>query len=312
MDWGNLIYDMGYVVTAILTVYLSGWLIYDKLATSEYSLSKALFEDRNFAAGLEVAGFLFVEILIAVSAMSGDEVVKMNDAGIMVTDYYRDLEAVAVTILFCNLTFFLFRWVASQVLRWRFRGKLDAHGEEVRFNNEIFGQKNLGASLFSISYLLVMYFMILQEDFLGTQLYQVESYFNMLSVFLTGLVVYFLHNLVFLDRGHTTLEELFIDNNSGVGLSLVGFMFTVLFLQSRLITQFGQGEHFFNSSSDTYTYFVLLLVFIVLFRKVFTVALGIFTGRSFQKDFLVEDNPVAGLLDFAFVSSTGMLLGIIL
>jgi len=312
MNWETLLYDMGYVVTAIASVYLTGWLMYDRVATSGHSLSKALFEDRNFAAGFEVVGFLVIEVLIAVSAMSGEEITAINDAGVMVVDYARDLEAVAVTILFCNLTFFIFRWLASQVLRFRFRGKLDAHGEEVRFNNEIFGQKNLGASLFSLSFLLIMYFMIIQEDFLGTQLYQVESYFNMLGVFLTGMIVYFLHNLLFLDRGHTTLDELFIDNNAGVGMSLVGFMFTVLFLQSRLIDQFTQGEHFFNSSSDTYVYLVLMLAFILIFRKAFTITIGLWTGRSYQKDFLVDDNPVVGLLDFGFVASAGMLLGVIL
>ncbi len=312
MNWTELTYDLGYVVVAFLAVYLSGWLIYDKLATARHSLAKALFEERNLAAGLEISAFLFVEILIAVSALSGPEVRTMDLTGTMVTDYFRDLEAVAVTIIFSNLTFFLFRFIASWTIKTVFRGKIDPQGDAVSFNNEIFQQKNFGAALFSLSYLLIMYFMILQEDFLGDPTSLMQGYLNMAGVLVLGLAVYFIHDFFFMDRGHSTLQELFLDNNPAVGLSLTGFMFTVLFLQNRLMEQFGPQEHFFGAGSETYVYLLLVLAFILIFRKCFTVLVSILTKRNFQAEFLEEDNPVAGLMDLSFIASSGLLLGVLL
>ena len=308
----DLGYDMGYVIVAFLAIYLSGWLIYDKVATRGYSLGYSLFEDRNIAAGFEICGFLMVEMLIAINAMSGDQVTQMAESGEMVVHYWRDLEAVAVTIVFSNIVFFVFRYLASVIIKWLYRGKVDNQGDPVVFNNEIFKQHNIGASLFSLSYLIIMYFMIFQEDFLGTRGYQVESLINMTVVFLTGLLVYFFHNIFFMGKGHTTLDELFMDNNSGVGMSLVGFMFAVLFLQSKLMLQFTQEEHFFKTDTETYLYLGLVFIFILALRRIFIAFLDLFTKRRFKTDFLVEDNPVAGLLDMVFVCSTGLLLATII
>ena len=91
----------------------SGWLIYDKLATRGHCLSKALFEDRNMAAGLEIGAFFLLEFLIAVSAMSGDSITKMAENGEMVVHYSRDLEAIALTIVFSNIFFFTLRYLAA-------------------------------------------------------------------------------------------------------------------------------------------------------------------------------------------------------
>ena len=40
--WLDLLEGMGYIVVAFLAIYFSGWLIYDKIATRGYNLSKAL------------------------------------------------------------------------------------------------------------------------------------------------------------------------------------------------------------------------------------------------------------------------------
>jgi hypothetical protein len=312
MNWTELLYSLGYVAVAFVTIYISGWLIYDKIATRGYSLSEAIFKQRNLAAGLEISAFLFVQVLIAVNALSGASVTKMLDSGAMVVDYSRDLEASAVTILFSNLTFFVFRWIASSVIRRLYKGKIDNQGDAVDFNNEIFKQQNMGAAFFSISYLLIMYFMIFQEDFLGMAGYLRESYFNMGAVFITGLIVYWLHKVLFLQSGHTTLDELFLDNNSGVGMSLCGFMFAVLYLQREILESFGSGEHFFKTSEDTYFWFVISLVCVVVLRFVFTKILGWSTGTGFQKQFVEDDNPVMGLLDMTYLISSTLLLGAVL
>ena len=256
--WLDLLHGMGYVLVAFASVYFSGWLIYDKLATRGHCLSKALFADRNMAAGLEIGAFFLLEFLIAVSAMSGDSITKMAENGEMVVHYSRDLEAIALTIVFSNIFFFTLRYLAALFISWIFQGKLDNHGEVVSYNNEIFGQHNLGASLFSISYMLAIYFMIFQADFLGTQGYQLQGAVNMAVVSLTTLP-YFLYNILFMTRQHKVMDELFIDNNAGVGMSLVGFIFAVLHLQSQLTLHFVQEEHFLNSEASTYIYLILIL-----------------------------------------------------
>ena len=310
--WLDLLHGMGYVLVAFASVYFSGWLIYDKLATKGHCLSKALFEDRNIAAGLEIAAFFLLEFLIAVSAMSGSSITKMAENGEMVIHYSRDLEAIALTIVLSNLLFFTLRYIGSLFVSWIFQGKLDNHGEVVTYNNEIFGQHNLGASLFSMSYMIAIYYMIFQADFLGTQGYQLQGAVNMLVVALTALLAYFLYNLFFMTRPHKVMDELFIDNNAGVGMSLVGFMFAVMHLQSQLSLHFVQEEHFLNSEASTYIYLVLIFVFLLGLRRVFITILNILTNRNFNQDFLEHDNPVVGLLDMTFMASAGLMLAVII
>lgn len=309
--WLDLLEGMGYIAVAFLAVYFSGWLIYDKVATRGYSLSKALFEDRNLAAGFEIAVFFLLELLIAISAMSGDSVTRMAETGEMVVHYSRDLEAVALTIVCSNLLFFSLRYLGSLWIAWFFRGKLDSHGEAVDFNNEIFGQHNFGASLFSTSFMIAIYHMIFQADFLGTRDYQTEGLINLAVVFLTAVLVYFLHNLFFMTRKHHIMDELFIDNNAGAGLSLVGFMFAMLHLQSKISLHFVQEEHFLNSETSTYIYLLLIFVFLIGFRRFFIFLFDCLTTKRFNQEFLEHDNPVAGLLDMTFVISTGLMLAII-
>ncbi|PCJ18049.1 MAG: hypothetical protein COB02_12030 [Candidatus Cloacimonadota bacterium] len=95
-------------------------------------------------------------------------------------------------------------------------------------------------------------------------------------------------------------------------MSLVGFMFGVLYLQSRLISQFEQGEHFFKTGVDTYYYLIIMIVFILIARKCFTVFIEVFAKRNFKKDFLDTDNPVVGLLDMTFMVGVAYLLGTML
>lgn len=312
MDWNILFYDFGYVAVAFACIYFTGWMIYDKLATKAYCLSHAIFEEQNMAAGLEIACFLAMEILIAVSAMSGEEALQKTAGGELQFNYALDLEAVGVTILFSNIVFFTFRYVASKWIQSRFEGEIDQQGDEVQFNNEIFVQHNLAASFFSVSFMLIMYFMILQEDFLGIQLYKTEAYINMSAVLGLGLLNYVMYSLFFMKKGHATLQELFIDNNSGVGMSLVGFMFGGLYLQSKLIGQFEQGEHFFATEAETYYYLIVMIIFLLIARKAFTVFIEVFAKRNFKKDFLDTDNPVVGLLDMTFMVGVAYLLGTML
>ncbi|PCJ20162.1 MAG: hypothetical protein COB02_06055 [Candidatus Cloacimonadota bacterium] len=312
MDWNVLFYDFGYVAVAFACIYFTGWLVYDKVATRGYDVAHSIFEEQNMSAGFEIACFFTMEIMIAVSAMSGEGALQKTAEGEIVFNYALDLEAVGVTILFSNLVFFTFRYLASKWIASKFEGQIDQQGDEVKFNNEIFVQHNLAASFFSVSFMLIMYFMILQEDFLGIHLYKIESYYNMGSVFGMGAISYFLYTLFFMKKGHTTLQELFLDNNSGVGMSLVGFMFGVLYLQSRLISQFEQGEHFFKTGVDTYYYLIIMIVFILIARKCFTVFIEVFAKRNFKKDFLDTDNPVVGLLDMTFMVGVAYLLGTML
>ncbi|PCJ18050.1 MAG: hypothetical protein COB02_12035 [Candidatus Cloacimonadota bacterium] len=191
MDWNVLFYDFGYVAVAFACIYFTGWLVYDKVATRGYDVAHSIFEEQNMSAGFEIACFFTMEIMIAVSAMSGEGALQKTAEGEIVFNYALDLEAVGVTILFSNLVFFTFRYLASKWIASKFEGQIDQQGDEVKFNNEIFVQHNLAASFFSVSFMLIMYFMILQEDFLGIHLYKIESYYNMGSVFGMGAISYF-------------------------------------------------------------------------------------------------------------------------
>ena len=113
-------------------------------------------------------------------------------------------------------------------------------------------------------------------------------------------------------RQHRVMDELFIDNNAGVGMSLVGFMFAVLHLQSKLSLHFVQEEHFLNSETSTYIYLIIIFVFLIGLRRIFITILNTLTNRNFNQDFLEHDNPVVGLLDMIFMVSAGLMLAVII
>ena len=294
-----LIHNLGYVAVACVSIWLSGWLVYDRLMSRGYSLAKELFEKRNLAAAIEVGAFVAVQFLLAANALSGE-----NTAA----TYLKDLEAVALTILISNLLFFLFRSLAAVFVKRRFTGQLDSHGEAVEYNNEIFGQQNLASALFSVSFMILTWAMIRQEDFLNMNEYRVEAWFNMAGVFLFGVFLFLYYRTVFIPKGHGLLRELFIDNNPAIGLSLCGFLLANFDVQALLIEKFTEGEHLFRTSWHVWADFALVLVFLTLARQIFAWLMGKFSGRSYFQEFVVEDNVVTGFLDLILFVSMARLL----
>lgn len=303
INWDIILYDLSYVAVAFLAIYFTGWVLYVRYAASGYSVFTEVFEKRNMAAGFEIAAFLALEFLIAVSALKGEAV-----GG----DWVRDLEAVFLTILMSNLVFFGFRGMISLFVEWHFRGKTDQQGDFVTFNNEIFKQQNLAATFFSISFMILMYFMIEKEDFLSLHGSHVTSGLNMLGVFLSGVILYSVFNLWMIPKGHGLLQELFLDNNVAPAMSLCGFLFGNLYVQSRIIATLEDGWHVFNVGWILPAYFLAVLVLLLFIRMVFARCVGIMAGSSYSDQFVKADNPVIGMFDLVLFISCGHMLGTII
>ncbi|MBW7877232.1 MAG: hypothetical protein H3C47_14725 [Candidatus Cloacimonetes bacterium] len=296
-------YDLSYVAVAFFAIYLTGWLIYTRYAASGHSVVTEIFEKRNMAAGLEIAAFLALEFLLAVNALNGEAVA---------VSYLRDLEAVFVTILISNLCFFSLRGMVSMYIRSHFVNQKDSHGEEVRFNNEIFGQQNLAATFFSISFMILMYFVIQKEDFLSLEGSSTAGLMNMLGTFVSGALLMWVYSLVFMPKGHTVLNELFLDNNPAVGMSLCGFLFANLFVQSKIVLMLEDGAHIFNSGWVLGAYFLSILGFLIAVRFLFGFLMGRVAKGCYHEQFVKADNPVIGMLDMVLMISCGHMLGVII
>ncbi len=296
-------YDLSYVAVAFFAIYFTGWVIYTRYAASGYSVVTEIFEKRNMAAGLEVAAFLALEFLLAVNALRGEA---------MAVSYIRDLEAVFVTILLSNICFFSLRGLISLYIKSHFKGQKDSHGEEVRYNNEIFVQQNLAATFFSISFMILMYFVIQKEDFLALEGSSQAGVMNMLGTFISGVVLLWVYSMVFMPKGHTVLNELFLDNNPAVGMSLCGFLFANLFVQSKIILMLEDGAHMFNSGWVIAAYFVSILLFLMAVRFIFGFLMGRVAKGCYHEQFVKADNPVIGMLDMVLLISCGHMLGVII
>ena len=183
-------------------------------------------------------------------------------------------------------------------MRLWFRSNRDAQGQIITFNNEVFTQRNLASGLFSTALYLILVAGLVEEDLLNVYDYRVEATFNMLGMWLLGLVTILLHSWIYLGLGsrHHILHECFHDNNPAAAISLLGLVAGMLLLNHVLLEGFESGEHMFNQWL-LWAFLGVALIAVQIPRWILQLFLVAFYGVNIHLELVVRDNAAWGVLD---------------
>ena len=196
----------------IIISFFLGWVLYNHIILRKISLRDSLFEKDNLAAWIEFIGaFIFPTLFLAAKAVEGSASENLLvDLGICI------IYVVAYILLFTVL-----RLSSGLLVKLICAG--DSQGK-IDLNNEIYIQKNIAASLFSIVLSVIFVSLVRFLDVLPG--YFLTSLFKMGDVLVFTLIAFIRYSLI-LRQKTTLLKEIFIDNNAAAGAAFLGFMFAV-------------------------------------------------------------------------------------
>ncbi|MCH8316396.1 MAG: hypothetical protein IIA64_10520, partial [Planctomycetes bacterium] len=169
--------------------------------------------------------------------------------GPTLSSFILDLEATSLSLLGTLLLLAGLRRLIGGFLRRWFGNRRDAHGQIITINNELFGQRNLATGLFSTAIYLVLVFGLIEEDLLNITGNRLAATYNMLGVWLLGLIIVLLHSWLYLGFGpkQHILHESFHENNPAAPTSRLVLLAGILILNQRLMDPFPAGVHMFSS-----------------------------------------------------------------
>ena len=288
MEWMDLAVFMAYGVLGIVSL-LVWWVIYDYVLTPGQSVQEAIFgRQPNLAVATDLLGGLLALGILIYSVLTSPEI----------GDFVTDLEATALTLLGMVVLLGVLRLGIGGFLRLWFRELRDAQGDIITINNELFRQRNLATGLFSTSMYLVLAGGIVEEDLLNLAGYRGEALFNMLGVWVMGMVVVLLHSWLYLGIGSANhiLHECFHDNNPAAAFSMLGLVSGMLMLNHQFLAGFESGQHMFNQPM-LWAYLAGALGAVVLLRLLLQGGLALLLGVNLRVELVVRDNPAWGVLD---------------
>jgi hypothetical protein len=245
--------DFMFSFVIILVSFILGWLLYDNIITRGISLRDSLFEKDNFAAWVEFIGaFIFPILFLAAKSVEGSASSNL---------FYDLLYSVEYAISYV-IVFTVLRAVSSLIIRHL--GAKDEEGK-ISLNHEIYIQKNMAASLFSVAlstiFVSIISFFDVIPGFILTSVYKMSV---ILVLSLLSVIVYCL----ILRKKTTLIKEIFIDNNIAAGVNLLGFVFaveTILYNAAALQVQFD----LFQLAMMSFIGLVLIGILFAFFRWAF-------------------------------------------
>ena len=294
MNWQSLIEFGVYAFIGILT-FLLWWAIYEWVLTRKNSTREAIFGLKpNSAVALDVFGGLLAVGILNYSVISEPAFDSI----------WLDLEVTVLSLLGTVLLLALLRYLIGEFLRLWFGNQRDAHDQIITFNNELFRQRNLATGLFSTSLYLILVAGLIQEDLLNLTGHRSAAIYNMLGVWLMGLVVLLLHSWLFLGLGgrQHILHECFHENNPAAATSLLGLVSGTLILNHQLLDGLEPGSHMF-ASLELWGFLLLGVVAVFVLRWVLYLMFKVLLGVSVKYEFLERRNAAWGILDGGLIFS---------
>jgi hypothetical protein len=294
MEWFIISFFAVYSGVGVITL-LVWYAIYALLLSRGYSLREALFGEKpNVAVALDLlGGFLAAGFLIYATISSAPE-----------ASFRLQIPAVALSILAAVVMLALLRFLIAIGLRLWFRDHVDAQGDLISMNNELFRQHNVATSLFTTVLYLILVAGLSQLDLWNMEGTRIEGIYNMLGVWLMGLLVVLIHSVVYLEYGFRNhiLHECFHDNNPAAASSLLGLMAGMLMLTHQLIALFIPGSHLFNSPNMWLLLGGVLLV-VVIIRGLLQLILWLAIHVNLRHELVIHDNVAWGVVDGGLIFS---------
>lgn len=240
--------------TIIIISFIFGYVLYNYVVLRKINLRDALFEKDNLAAWVEFIGaFIFPTLYLSATAIEG----SLSD------NIFIDLSICVAYLITYILMFTLLRMLSGVIVASLAHEDQDG---KISLNNEIFKQKNIAASLFSIFLSIIFVSVIRFLDIMPD--YAVVSLLKASDVLVFTLVSFLIYCLLL--RTKTTLfKEIFIDNNVAAGVGLVGFIFAVETILSNAVLLQKEFD-FLELAAFSLISLILLGILSVLFKIIFS------------------------------------------
>lgn len=255
--WQNTMFSF----TIIFTNFVLGWFLYSKIITNKISLQDSLFEKDNFAAWLEFIGaFIVPTLFLASKAVAGSQ----N------SNIFMDLLISLIYVICYNLLFMFLRLISNYFVRL-FKTD-DPSNEKICLNNEIYKQKNIAASLFSISLSIIFANIISFVQFTDFNIIfssemLLNSIYKVLIILIATLISILCYVLV-LKKKTSLYHELFIDDNPAAGLCFASFIFSIQTILHGII-KLTPTINILDSSINILCSLLLFGVLGLIIRKIF-------------------------------------------
>lgn len=238
----------------ILVSFILGWVLYNLVILRNINLKDSLFEKDNLAAWVEFIGaFIFPTLYLAAKAIEG------SASEILLLDLLICVGYAAVYVILFTVLRLLSNGFVSLI-------SLGDQEGRINLNNEIYGQKNVSAALFSVVlsviYVSIIRFLDLTPEFFAA------SILKILMVLIFTLLAFAIYSLV-LRYKSTLMKEIFIDNNAAAGVGLLGFIFAVEMILNNAVT--AQKEfNFPDLLAVSALSLIILGIFSFIFKIIFT------------------------------------------
>jgi hypothetical protein len=292
MNWPALLEFLVFAGIGVLS-FLLWWAVYEWVLTRGHSTRDALFgRTPNVAVALDVAGGFLAMGLLNSSVIGGPAL----------DTFALDVEAATLELLGTLALLALLRMAIAAGLRLWFGNRRDEQGDVISLNNELFRQRNLATGLFSTGLYLVLVAGLLELDLLDLSGNRLPGTWNLLGVWLLGLVAVLLHSWLVLGFGgrQNILSESFHRNNPAAPTSLLGLLAGVLLLNHRLLASAPPGQHMF-STPEHWLFLLLGLASVFVLRGVLYLLLRGLLGVSLRAELLERHNAAWGVLDGAVI-----------
>jgi hypothetical protein len=284
----SFLWDMGYLVIAFIIALIVGIPIYDKFMTRGVSLNKALFEEDNPVAGLEVGGIMLAFLYIAYNATAGE---PHSNVGV-------DILAALLAFFVSVILLLTVRGILSSVVKKNNDGK--------DLNDEIFNQRNPAAAAVSLSLVMCIAVGISKEDFLGET--PLEDGLFALTTLTASMLSVFIYRFSHL-RGKPFLAEFFHNDNPAAGISLLAYSFGACFIAFHvcdLVVPYNMV--LINSIGTIVGFSIGGLFLLMILRHLFLLLLGIITKSDIHDEIYNQKNVGAGFIDAGITVGISLLL----
>jgi uncharacterized membrane protein YjfL (UPF0719 family) len=298
MNWPALI-SFGIYAAIGLAALVIWWVVYDRVLTRGHRLRDSMFGRRpNPAVALDFSGGLLAMGILVFSIIAGPQL----------ESFLMDVEAVSLSLLIMILLLAFLRMGLTGLLRIWFGDQLDAQGEQVAMNNELFRQRNTATGVFAFTFYLILAAGLVEQDFLDLLGRRWPATWNILGVWLMGALTVAAHSLFYLGVAsrRNILHECFHENNPAAAFSLLGLVAGMLAVNHGLVGALRPGEHMLNTVELWY-YLGAALAFVLVLRVLLRLLLRVAMGVDLRTE-IVRDNVAWGILDGALIFTLFLIL----
>ncbi len=285
----SLAEGLPYLLVAVVLALL-GLPVADKVMTRGIDLKKALFEDDNPVAGLEIGAVFLAILYVSYNAITGPSLDSLG----------MDVGAAAIAALASILLLVVFRFVLGVLVR--------SHNKGQDLNHEIFQQRNWAAACVSIVLMMGIVNGMTEENSLGPDPLR-DGALALLVMLLGSVGAVFSYRFSHL-KGTSFMKEMFSDDNPAAGVSLLGHAFALNAILYALCQE-ARAEAPLLGAAALFVAagWLVLVVLLALIRALVFATVGLILGKKGLWDELFEQNNVGvGFIDAATSIGVAFLL----